>query len=1215
MRLKKLLGPWGAIAAIAVCAVAAALVLLAAGTFTSSSAREGLTAMCPRGTSPVDDPAQHSGRNCAPLGQPETFQDLTTANTQIESRDTAPFSTVSPGAYMSAYRHRQAMAAPKASDENYAWALAGKPPLCADPTTNPSICPAASAANGNYSYMSALGFRTLTGRISALAYDPTSQGHYFASPVVGGVWESVDGATTWKSIGDNLPTQTVGALAYDAPLHRVIAGTGDNSFGGSGIAGHGIYYSDDDGATWKPAGGIPDLALSFKLVISPVDSSGNTIYAATSKGLYRSNDGGATFTNEALPTSPKGYSPNCAGDTTNRLCFFANDVTDVIVKPTKTSNAPAGAVIAAVGWRAGQVVDTDANGNPVKGCVNPGDSSGNNSCWQAPQNGLYESDTGQPGTFAYITPSGSPPQGLPATPIFGRTALAVAHGAGQSSDAVYALVQDALKFQGCPDVLDQQPPVCNKTITGEGVATVLNGLYASYDFGKTWTKVMDSTQLKQPGTNSALLGQPGYGPGVQAWYNLWVEADPTATDASTGYPTRVVFGLEEVWENNQILPTTGSGGVLTTPYTVYPGGTSANDPWVVIGRYWNGACGAVNAPEPCNNNVLKNSPIAGTTTHPDQHAYAMIPDGQGGETLVVGSDGGVYKQHIAKGADFNNDNWGDGQNATLSALQPYDATMAKDGTIVSGLQDNGEMKIAPNGHEAEIYGGDGFFSTIDPDHSTNIIEEYTYATVNLSRDGGSTWYPITPSNCSSSNSLFSTPIEEDPTMPGHILVGCTQIQEATNAYADPCANPDGGNANNCQATNSPFNTVYDLSTLPAPSGATNVPSAMAVQGANEYVGYCGYCDPATQKVPFANGIATNVGGSAPPKIGTGNGWHQAQALCSDCQTANGKLPNRYINSIQEDPSDPNTIYVTMGGYERRWIPPGSFGEDISNVGVGHLFVSHDHGDHFTNITGNLPDISANYTAMHDGQLLVGTDLGVYVETSPASGSAPPTFASLGTGLPMAPVFTIRQDPGNPDVFLVSTYGRGDWLYNFGSPAAVPVPKGVGTITLGGSKCTKPSGRLSRKHLGPLALGETKAKTRKSLRLLKVTVYGFDQFCLQGGPGIRAGYPSRKLLASLSARLRRSVSGKSVMLLTANHFYALDGVRPGSRVAFVSRTLHIKAKRFFAVGLNDWYVVPGRAADGILKVRHGVIEEIGIADKRLLTSHKADFRFFTSFRSG
>ena len=135
-------------------------------------------------------------------------------------------------------------------------------------------------------------------------------------------------------------------------------------------------------------------------------------------------------------------------------------------------------------------------------------------------------------------------------------------------------MQDAQKFNGCPDVLDQTTPPqgCNATVNGEAVATVLDGMYASYDFGKSWTKIMDFTQLKQAGTGSALAAEAGYSPGIQSWYNLWVEADPTTTDSATGDPTRVLFGLEEIWENNQVLPSGGTpASVLTSPYAAYPG--------------------------------------------------------------------------------------------------------------------------------------------------------------------------------------------------------------------------------------------------------------------------------------------------------------------------------------------------------------------------------------------------------------------------------------------------------------------------------------------------------------------------------------------------------------------------------------------------------------------------------------------------------------------
>ena len=47
--------------------------------------------------------------------------------------------------------------------------------------------------------------------------------------------------------------------------------------------------------------------------------------------------------------------------------------------------------------------------------------------------------------------------------------------------------------------------------------------------------------------------------------------------------------------------------------------------------------------------------------------------GSSGETLYVGNDGGAYKQHVVGGQDFTNENWGDGINAGLRTLQPYDA--------------------------------------------------------------------------------------------------------------------------------------------------------------------------------------------------------------------------------------------------------------------------------------------------------------------------------------------------------------------------------------------------------------------------------------------------------------------------------------------------------------------------------------------------------------
>jgi hypothetical protein len=1040
---------------------------------------------CPGGYVVDADVVEAAGGRpaCAPATHPENYQDLASLGAQLQAREAAPFQQGVPGAFRSGVAAAGALPV-----TGGAWSPAGATPDCdahvsaLNPETNQPTCPltdntSVAESNGDYPIAS-LGHKELLGRVNAFAGDPANN-RVWAAPAVGGVFETDNGGATWHSVGDTLPTQAMSAVAYDvvsgagrSKAHRLLAGTGDFSFGADAIQGLGIYYSDDDGGTWKAAKGLPDLSIVFKIQPSPADKTGNTVYAATSKGLYRSTDGGVQWADVMLPTSPAGYTVkdpttskqvSCTGNTGTPLCFFANIVTDVVVKGTGSANAPAGSVMAVVGWRAGRAVDKNADGSPNTDCQLSGAKT---DCLQAPQNGIYVStgnaskdlSPGAPGTFSFQTHKGSP-AGTDFAPdsVVGRTSLGIADGVHQNNDAVFALVQDAVKFQQCTDdVTDTDTAsVCNADAQAEGEGTVLDGAYVTYNFGKTWTKVMNWTQLAK--ASGALAAEPGYGPGVQSWYNNWIKPDPTATDAG-GNPTRVIFGLEEVWENNTNLP-----GVLTNPWLAYPG-TSVAAPWVDIGRYWN-SCGGLESTGglPCDTSGPP-TVMPTSTTHPDQHAYLFVPDGKGGVTLFAGNDGGAYAQHVTAGSDFSNQNWGNGIDVGLNALQPYDAEISKDGTIVAGLQDNGETKISacppyisgcPAGtmEEHSIFGGDGFDTAIDPQNSKNILEEYTYGAVSMSLNGGKDWYSVGP-DCSgnSSESQFATALEQDPTIAGHVVAGCTQISEAgdgagTDAngnpmpsiFANPCAVPAGADPFQCQLSNSPWTTVYDLGLATAPGQPVNrnttcnvsdcvfnIPSAVGVRGANVYVGYCGYCDVVTGGLPFRSGIATNVGGSQPPKPGTGNGWHIAKALCSSCGTSDGKLPQRYVTSIQVDPSDPSTVYVTMGGYGRRWIPPGAIGDSTANVGVGHVFVSHDAGNTFTDISGNIPDIPADFSVVHNGSLVVATDQGVYI----AATTAGATWKRLGSGLPNAPVFTLRLQPGNPNRMIAATYGRGVWQFQF-----------------------------------------------------------------------------------------------------------------------------------------------------------------------------------------
>lgn len=107
-----------------------------------------------------------------------------------------------------------------------------------------------------------------------------------------------------------------------------------------------------------------------------------------------------------------------------------------------------------------------------------------------------------------------------------------------------------------------------------------------------------------------------------------------------------------------------------------------------------------------------------------------------------------------------------------------------------------------------------------------------------------------------------------------------------------------------------------------------------------------------------------------------------------------------------------------------------------------------------------------------------------------------------------------------------------------------------------------------------------------------------------------GYPSPQLLRFVSAAKRQRLSGRAVLILTSSRHYTLRGVQPGTRLAAVARRLRVTGP--YPVGLNIWYLVPDGDMRGVLKVRHGEIQEVGIADPLFGTSrHKAAI-FFRGF---
>jgi hypothetical protein len=125
---------------------------------------------------------------------------------------------------------------------------------------------------------------------------------------------------------------------------------------------------------------------------------------------------------------------------------------------------------------------------------------------------------------------------------------------------------------------------------------------------------------------------------------------------------------------------------------------------------------------------------------------------------------------------------------------------------------------------------------------------------------------------------------------------------------------------------------------------------------------------------------------------------------------------------------------------------------------------------------------------------------------------------------------------------------------------------------------------------------TRASARAVLPRYVVTSKGFDRFCLRGGDAARVVYASPHLLSWLPPAQRASLRERIVLALTSNPFYALHSITPGASLAAASAALHLSAP--LQIGLNTWYFVPGARSDGVLKVRDGVVDEIGIATRTL-----------------
>jgi hypothetical protein len=161
-----------------------------------------------------------------------------------------------------------------------------------------------------------------------------------------------------------------------------------------------------------------------------------------------------------------------------------------------------------------------------------------------------------------------------------------------------------------------------------------------------------------------------------------------------------------------------------------------------------------------------------------------------------------------------------------------------------------------------------------------------------------------------------------------------------------------------------------------------------------------------------------------------------------------------------------------------------------------------------------------------------------------------------------------------------------------------------------ARCPAASGRIAGRTLGLVTLEMTRKRAHRVYRHSSDRGKPYEDFFCLTPIGVRVGYASPSLLRTLPGRQRHRVAGRVVWASTANPYYAINGIRPGATLtAAQGRLPH---GNLLHVGLNDWYLAPAGASTAVLKVRHGIVQEIGIANQQLTRGRHAQHTFMTSF---
>ncbi|PCJ81043.1 MAG: hypothetical protein COA49_07000 [Bacteroidetes bacterium] len=189
------------------------------------------------------------------------------------------------------------------------------------------------------------GPQNIGGRLNAIQRDPFDANHILVGSAAGGLFGTNDGGESWVPLTDDFGWMAMGSIAFHPSQEGVIyIGTGDPQISSHPRIGNGVYRSTDGGANWVHLGLDSARIVSKVLILedSPeivmAATMGNPAVKGPDRGLYRSTNSGATWTQVLLPSDSAGVN-DIAYDPTSGIMIAAgwnrlrNSISSLVTGP------------------------------------------------------------------------------------------------------------------------------------------------------------------------------------------------------------------------------------------------------------------------------------------------------------------------------------------------------------------------------------------------------------------------------------------------------------------------------------------------------------------------------------------------------------------------------------------------------------------------------------------------------------------------------------------------------------------------------------------------------------------------------------------------------------------------------------------------------------------------------------------------------------------